>query len=111
MKRAAEKIAELERLIALIEEKKAAVPALVDHGTDWDAASAARDKWHRAYNDILLHLAEKEGAKTGSSPFAGHALRLAGVQSTCTYGAHGLLSNWQLAAHRRIAKLMEGGGA
>jgi len=111
MNKTAQKIAELERLIALIEEKRGAVPLLEDHGTDWAAASTARDKWHRAYEDILLHLVEKEGAKTGGSPSAGQALRLAGVMTTCTYGANGLLVNWQLAAHRRIAKLLEGGAA
>lgn len=111
MNKHAEKIAELERLIALIQEKRAAIPMLEDHGTDWAAASAAREKFHRAYDDILVHLAEKEGAKTAGSPSAGQTLRLAGVITSCTYGAHGLLANWQLAAHRRIAKLLEGGNA
>lgn len=107
------KIDELQRLIALIDEKVKGWPKV----PDWTAEIPFEERsaqWatYRAFGDRLLQeLVKTEGAKTGSASFDGHALAMAGVRTSCTSGTEGLLRNWQTAARRRIAKLLVEEGA
>jgi hypothetical protein len=77
-----DKIAELRRLVGLIE-------ALEDKG--WSAIA------------IIIDLADSAGAR---QRFQGgtYELRMAGVAGSCTSGARGLIAAWKRAAARRIEK-------
>ncbi|RVC56470.1 MAG: hypothetical protein EOS81_05470 [Mesorhizobium sp.] len=54
-----------------------------------------------AARSILASLAHEHDASWDQSGDA-HYLRLAGIQSSCTSGAGGLLHNWRNAAKRRL---------
>lgn len=98
-------IDELERLIGVIDAKVAAAPP---YPKEWNAPGADEQrKAHSAAGDrILAELRDEEGAKgSGSKPWEGAKIRMAGVASSCTGGAFGLLSNWQAAARKKIEKL------
>lgn len=85
----------LRRLIDLIDRRLNAIP-----DTDWrdDAAwRAARN----AETQILIDLRDTEGA-TFRDDGLGATLKLAGIRTTCTAGAAGVLRNWQSAASRKI---------
>ncbi|WP_206523446.1 hypothetical protein, partial [Mesorhizobium sp. M5C.F.Ca.IN.020.29.1.1] len=55
----------------------------------------------RAAAAILATLQNEHGA-TWNAGGDGYTLKLAGIQSSCTGGAGGLLRNWRNAAQRRL---------
>ncbi|MBY2992470.1 hypothetical protein HF272_13630 [Rhizobium leguminosarum] len=86
----------LDRLIQIIEEKQAAVPAL---NNDWVSGDYRRHT--AAAEQILDELVAEEAAKVSRRHDA-MTLKLAGIKTSCTSGAWGLLANWKNAAQRRI---------
>ncbi len=87
----------LERLIAVIDEKTAAV----DKPRPGSADRAWVDRYHAAADRILDELAAEEAAKVGKR-FDGTSLNMAGIKTSSTSGAWGVLANWKNAARRRI---------
>lgn len=88
----------LERLIQIIDEKVAAAPPFPK-----PYEREAAEIHHAAGVRILQELVNEEAATyNGGKPWDGSRLKLAGIKSSCTSGAFGLLSNWQAAAQRRI---------
>ncbi len=86
---------DLQRLIDLIDQRLAAIPQ-ADWRDDagWRASQAAQ-------RQILEDLKVSEGASYRDDGL-GCALKLAGIRTTCTAGASGVLTNWQAAARRRL---------
>lgn len=102
-------IENFERLIKLIDEKVAAAPAF-PRGPGFGSDEARKAYW-AAGDRILEELAIEEGATfDGSRAWEGGRLKLAGIKTSCTAGSFGLLSNWQHAARRKIAKLRQEAG-
>jgi hypothetical protein len=97
---------ELKQLIGIIEEKLAALPPRPDPMqatyTEQIKASAAQ---REATEAILMDLARWQGAKFNGDRYGFDRMTLAGIKTSCTSGAHGLLTNWIAAARKRIAKL------
>lgn len=95
-------VARVERMIAV-----------VDAGL---AVLATRAKLDNAYEDCRAHqsaavailnsLQNEHGAAFNAGG-AGYSLRLADIQSSCTSGASGLLTNWINAARRRLDAVAE----
>ncbi|ASY69366.1 hypothetical protein [Sinorhizobium fredii] len=86
---------ELRRLIDLIDARLSAVP-----DADWRDNGAWRAA-RQAEAQILIDLRDSEGATFKDSGL-GVTLKLAGIRTTCTAGAAGVLRNWQAAAWRNI---------
>lgn len=87
----------LVRLIQVVEQKLAAIPAIAvgDHDSDAQHRAAAEN--------ALAELARDEGAKWRGR-YDGHQLSMGGVKTSCTAGAAGVLRNWVTAARRRITE-------
>lgn len=62
----------------------------------------------RKLDAVVKQLVDEEGGRHSRSNGA-EVLRLAGLQSSCTTGPHGLLRNWQNAARRKIASALNAG--
>lgn len=89
--------ADLVRLVQVVEKKLVAIPPiLVGDRESWE-------RHHKAASDALAELERDEGAKWRER-YDGHQLSLAGVKTSCTAGAAGVLSNWLAAARRRITE-------
>ncbi len=84
----------LTRLIRVIDEKLSKVEPV--DTTDCDAFRRRRAQ----VEAVLGEMATEEGAyyRLGSE----NRFRLAGLATTCTGGAEGLLRNWQNAARRKL---------
>lgn len=87
---------ELARLIGVVEGKLADLP--VATYADGIVAMAA---YRQAAELALSHLARTQGARVGHG-FDHHRLGLAGINSTCTYSAAGVMKNWLQAARRKL---------
>lgn len=72
------------------------------------ATSERRDAWWARHNHgierIKGALSSAHGAKFRLHGSCEHAVRIAGIRSTCTAGLIGALRNWQAAARRRMEK-------
>ncbi|MHA7969001.1 hypothetical protein [Rhizobium sp. CAU 1783] len=106
-----DRIADLERLISVIDEELAHAPAFPDwhNGDTFDQRDADRRAYHQAMDAIVERIVKGHGARFNPSAHGASTLRIAGIQSSCTSGTSGLLRNWQGAARRRIEKLKGGG--
>ncbi|MEO9614301.1 MAG: hypothetical protein ABJG86_11235 [Nitratireductor sp.] len=94
-------IRRLDAELARIEKEVGPQPAF--RGTNWGELDRWRHQEAIAFNRLFNTLQQVEGASV-SMDGAGHRMRMAGVATSCTSGMHGLLRNWQNAAHRRIEK-------
>jgi hypothetical protein len=88
----------------IYDETRAATPAPQWNGTDMEAAMAASHNYQKAAEDALERIAREYGANFRHNGGDGHYLKLAGVSSSCTSGAWGLMTNWLNAARRKLAK-------
>lgn len=86
---------------------------LVDAGV---AVLATRPKLDEVYEDCrahqraaeaILNSLQNEHGATWSAGGAGFTLRLAGIKTSCTGGANGLLTNWLAGARKRLAEASE----
>lgn len=111
MNPSAERIADLKRLIAVIDNELAQAPAFPDwhNGDTFEKRDADRRAYHQAMDAIVERIVKDQGARYNPSAHGASTLRIAGIQASCTSGISGLLRNWQAAARRRIEK--QGGGA
>lgn len=102
-----ERIADLERLISVIDQELAHAPAYPDwhNGDTFEQRDADRRAYHQAMDAIVERVVRDHGARFNPSAAGASTIRIAGIQSSCTSGNHGLLRNWQAAARRRIEKL------
>ena len=91
----------LQRLIALVEEKLAQAKAEegeFDH-KDYSAWSAR----HRAAMDKLVaFFGEEENGRFTQQGAHGHTVQMAGIKSTSTGGWYGALQNWKTAAKKKL---------
>jgi hypothetical protein len=92
----------IDRIGTLVEEAQQSVgprPA-------WSAKLGDRLEWdgkdRKASAAIIRLLVEEEGATFAGSAGGDSTLTIAGVRTSCTAGAWGLLRNWQTAAWRNI---------
>lgn len=97
-------IRRLDAEFARIEREVGSRPAF--RGTNWDEQARWRHHEAAAFSHLLNTLQQEEGASV-SMACGSYVMRMAGVATSCTYGVHGLVRNWQNAARRRIEK--EGG--
>lgn len=95
-------IANLERLIGRIDAMIAALPVRGDH-YDYDQWQRYRD----AAQDTFQRLLAEENGRTRPNDVSVIHLKLAGIATSSTSGPTHAMRNWQTAARRRIAKLME----
>lgn len=102
-----DRIADLERLISVIDQELAQAPAYPDwhNGDTFEQRDADRRAYHQAMDAIVDRIVKGHGARFNPSAAGASTLRIAGIQSSCTSGNQGLLRNWQAAARRRIEKL------
>lgn len=91
---------ELTRLIGVVEGKLADLP--VATYSDGIVAMAA---YRQAAELALSHLARTQGARVGHGLFDHHRLGLAGINSTCTHSAAGVMKNWLQAARRKLEEM------
>lgn len=101
--------ANLNRLIHRIDELLQAIDAEIGPrpswgGSDFQERVAYWKREEAAHTKMRAQLSREEGARFYHNPPDGHAMKLAGVRSSCTSGWHGLFRNWQNAAVRRITK-------
>ncbi len=108
MSKNAEKIAELERLIDLVDHTLDKWPPMPPWNNDhsFEERERQRKDYYAECDRLVAELTSETGAKIdGSRPWEGCRISLAGIKSSCTGGTYGLLHNWKGAARRRIEKL------
>lgn len=101
----------LRELIEVIEGKLQSLPPSPRSAemTSYDRLESMR-RQREATDAILMDLARWHGATFSGDKYDMNRMTLAGIKTSCTAGAHGLLTNWIAAARKRIASL-EGPGA
>ncbi|WP_143540233.1 hypothetical protein [Rhizobium chutanense] len=90
-----DKIANVERMIAIVRGKIASIPSIEDAG---DISVQAAEK------RVKMELTREFGASF-SFRSGGYHVYLSGVGATCTAGYSGLFRNWEMAARRKIMML------
>lgn len=86
---------ELLKLVHMVKAKREALPVIRSGDL------STHEPYHRAAEQLLAELVRDHGGRV-SKPLGATRLLLAGVASTCTYDAAGLLSNWIAAAYREL---------
>ncbi|TPM06791.1 MULTISPECIES: hypothetical protein [unclassified Mesorhizobium] len=95
-------VARVKRMIEVVDAGLAVLatrPKLDDVYEDCQA--------HRRAAVAILNSLQDEHGATYSAGGAAFTLRLADIQSSCTSGPSGLLTNWQNAARRRLEAVAE----
>lgn len=92
-----------ERLAELIAHVERELGAMPPKSASYDEASRAADK---AATDGLVEriraLVGPKDAINDRPSWENTRVRIAGIQSTCTYGVEGALRNWCAAARKRL---------
>jgi hypothetical protein len=91
----------LAELVEIVERELNARPPL---SKGYDEASRAADKQatEAMLDRIHAHLGPKDRIDDRPS-WENTRVKIAGIQSTCTYGVEGALRNWCTAARKRMA--------